>query len=149
MVQMSLAQLQAAAKAHNTANCITKVSTKSKATLAKNLGVTLTKAPRKPAAKRPVYGPATRPAYGPAPPPRPAGYIAHKGKRQNRAATSGPTAHTKAQRAKAMREMSGPIGQRLSHPGGQKTRKDKGVKKKKSILDRLGPPVRGPKGYRV
>ena len=125
MVQMTLGQLQAAARAHNKTNCITKVSTKSKTALANNLGVTLTKAPRKPAAKRAVYGPA--------PPPKAPGHIAHKGKRQNRIANSVPERFTKAQRARAMREMTGGIGTSLSKPGGRKTRKDKGTQRKATI----------------
>lgn len=108
MVHMTLKQLQTAAKAHNTATCITKVSTKSKTALAKNLGVTLTKAPKKPAAKKPAAK-------------KPAG---------KKVANAGPKRFTAAQRARALAEMSGPVGVRLSKPGGRKTRKDKGIKRR-------------------
>ena len=104
MVHMTLKQLQTAAKAHNTATCITKVSTKSKTALAKNLGVTLTKAPKKPAAKKPAG--------------------------KAKVANAGPKRFTAAQRARALAEMSGPVGVRLSKPGGRKTRKDKGIKRR-------------------
>ena len=107
MVHMTLKQLQTAAKAHNTATCITKVSTKSKSALAKNLGVTLTKAPKKPAAKKPAA--------------------------KSKVANAGPKRFTAAQRARALAEMSGPVGVRLSKPGGRKTRKDKGTQRKATV----------------
>lgn len=111
MVHMTLKQLQTAAKAHNAATCITKVSTKSKSALAKNLGVTLTKAPKKPPAKKP----------------------AAKAGAKGKAANVGPKRFTAAQRARALAEMSGPVGVRLSKPGGRKTRKDKGTQRQATI----------------
>ena len=115
MVHMTLKQLQTAAKAHNTATCITKVSTKSKSALAKNLGVTLTKAPKKPPAKKP----------------------AAKAGAKGKAANVGPKRFTAAQRARALAEMSGPVGVRLSKPGGRKTRKDKGTKRSRPAFGPL------------
>ena len=116
MVHMTLKQLQTAAKAHNTATCITKVSTKSKSALAKNLGVTLTKAPKKPAAKKPA---------------------AKKAGAKGKVANAGPKRFTAAQRARALAEMSGPVGVRLSKPGGRKTRKDKGTKRSRPAFGPL------------